>query len=51
MTHGEFVNSYFYVSLFKYDMAATSNENFRMVEPPSDEGQNFCVKNECSMKD
>ena len=32
-------------------MAATSSENFRMVDLPSDEAQNFGVKNECSMKD
>ena len=51
MTHGKLVNSDFYVSLCKYDMEATSSENFRMVEPPSDEVQNSGVKNECSMKD
>ena len=51
MTHGELVNYDFYVSLCKCDMAATSSEKFRMVEPPSDEVQNFGVKNECSMKD
>ena len=51
ITHGELVNSYFYVSLCKSDMAATSSEEFRMVEPPSDEVQNSGVKNECSMKD
>ena len=51
ITHGELVNSDFYVTLCKSDMAATSSEEFRMVDPPSDEVQNSGVKNECSMKD
>ena len=51
ITHGELVNSYFYVSFCKSDMEATSSEEFRMVESPSDEVQNSGVKNECSMKD
>ena len=51
ITHGELVNSDFYVTLCKSDMEATSSEEFRMVEPPSDEVQNSGVKNECSMKD
>ena len=50
ITHGELVNSDIYVSLCKSDMEATSIEDFRMVEPPSDEVHNFGVKNECSMK-
>ena len=32
-------------------MAATSSEEFKMVEPPSDKVQNSGVKNECNMKD
>ena len=51
ITHGELVNSDFYVSLCKSNMSAISSEEFRMVEPPSDEVQNSGVKNECSMKD
>ena len=51
ITHGELVNSDFYVSLCNSDMEATSSDDFRMVEPPSDEVQNSGVKNECSMKD
>ena len=50
ITHGKLVNYDFYVSLFKFDMASISSEEFRMVEPPSDEVQNSGVKNECSMK-
>ena len=51
MTHGELVNYDFYMSLYNYDMAATSSEKFKMVEIPSDEVQNSSVKNECNMKD
>ena len=51
ITHGNLLNSDFYVSFCKSDMAATSSEEFRMVEPPSDEVQNSGVKNECSIKD
>ena len=51
ITHGELVNSDFYVSLCKTDMASTSCEEFRMFDPPSGEVQNSGVKNECSMKD
>ena len=51
ITHGNLLNSDFYVSFFRFDMAATSSEEFRMVEPPSDDVQNSSVKNECNMKD
>ena len=51
ITHGLLVSYDFYVSFCKSDMAATSSEEFRMVEPCSDEVQNSGVKNECSMKD
>ena len=51
ITHGNLLNSDFYVSFCKSDMETTSNEEFRMVEPPSDEVQNSGVKNECNMKD
>ena len=51
ITHGELVNSYFYVSFCKFDMESASSEKCRMLEPPSEEVQNSGVKNECSMKD
>ena len=46
IAHGELLNSDFYVSFCKFDMATTSSEEFRMVELPSDEVQNSDVKNE-----